>query len=97
MNDFTLFGFKLYTFYTWLNDILYIFSDGFQDQLGGKLGRKYTKNKMTELFLSIHTQPLVQQEEIIAKEFEIWKQGQQQLDDIAILGVKWKSEKTLNM
>ncbi len=79
------------------NDILYIFSDGFQDQLGGKLGRKYTKNKMTELFLSIHTQPLVQQEEIIAKEFEIWKQGQQQLDDIAILGVKWKSEKTLNM
>jgi hypothetical protein len=52
---------------------------------------------MTELFLSIHTQPLVQQEEIIAKEFEIWKQGQQQLDDIAILGVKWKSEKTLNM
>jgi hypothetical protein len=55
------------------------------------------EEKMTELFLSIHTQPLVQQEEIIAKEFEIWKQGQQQLDDIAILGVKWKSEKTLNM
>jgi serine phosphatase RsbU (regulator of sigma subunit) len=39
------------------NDLIYLFSDGLQDQFGGNDLRKFQKNRLKELFLSIHNEP----------------------------------------
>ncbi len=67
----------------------YIFTDGFQDQFGGKTGRKFSVKRLEELLFSIHDQPVQSQYEIIGQVFDDWKAGSRQIDDILIVGFKW--------
>ncbi len=70
------------------NDMIYIFSDGFQDQFGGELGKKYKASKMKELLLSITNNTIIEQEKIIANNFKLWKGNLEQVDDVCIIGIK---------
>ncbi len=70
------------------NDMIYIFSDGFQDQFGGELGKKYKASKMKELLLSITNNTIIEQEKIIANNFKLWKGNLEQVDDICLIGIK---------
>ena len=74
-------------------DTMYLFSDGFPDQIGGPKGRKYMSGKFKKLLLKIHQKPMEEQKQILLKELEEWKNGYQQLDDILIIGSKLKSIK----
>lgn len=67
---------------------LYMFSDGFQDQLGGDDGRKYSQGNLKNLILSMQDKPMQQQSDMLASALESWKNGRQQTDDVLILGVK---------
>lgn len=70
------------------NDILYLFTDGFPDQFGGKNDKKYKKNQFKDFLLSIHQKPMEKQYELVNAEFIAWKGNNEQTDDICILGVK---------
>ncbi|MBI2259462.1 MAG: tetratricopeptide repeat protein [Flavobacteriia bacterium] len=74
------------------NDIIYIFTDGFQDQFGGpesyRGGKKYRPSKMRELFLSICEKTMEEQKIIIEKSFEDWKGDLEQVDDVCVIGVR---------
>ncbi|OQX98239.1 MAG: hypothetical protein B6I20_11325 [Bacteroidetes bacterium 4572_117] len=72
------------------NDVIYIFSDGYQDQVGGEKNRKFTKKQLKEMFLKIHKTPMALQEEIVKETLHKWKNNNKQIDDITILGIKWK-------
>ena len=48
-------------------DMLYLFSDGFQDQFGGEQGRKFMKKRFKELLASISEKPTKEQHEILDK------------------------------
>ncbi|MBL7910827.1 MAG: SpoIIE family protein phosphatase [Bacteroidia bacterium] len=69
-------------------DALYIFSDGFADQFGGAQGRKFMKRQLRDLFTSIYTKPMSEQEKILDKTFTEWKGEFNQVDDVLVIGVK---------
>lgn len=64
----------------------YLYSDGFQDQFGGKHGRKFLSKKFKELLHEVYHQPIEQQEELLRNTFSQWKEGVTQVDDVLIVG-----------
>ncbi len=70
------------------NDLLYMFSDGFQDQFGGKNDEKYYSRNFRNLLFSIKDKNLSEQKEIINTEISNWIGERSQIDDILILGLK---------
>lgn len=72
------------------DDLIYLFSDGFQDQFSGNSNTKFTPKRFREMLLKIHKQPLPKQEEIIIDTLQQWQNGIAQFDDITIMALKWK-------
>ena len=70
-------------------DNIYIFSDGFTDQIGGESERKYSKIRFRELLQKIHQFDSAKQKQALEKELKSWKGNHRQVDDISIMGVKW--------
>ena len=83
MKDFTNHEFILQK-----GDLVYLFTDGFADQFGGKNGRKFMYKHFKELLLSNYNKSLAEQGQILEKTLEKWKEGYEQTDDITVFGIK---------
>lgn len=70
------------------NDMIYLFTDGYVDQIGGLDRKTFKSIQFKKLLKEIHYKPLKEQKEILLEEHGIWRAGQEQIDDIMILGVK---------
>ncbi len=66
----------------------YLTSDGFQDQFGGKEGRKFMVKKFRELLYEITDLSADEQKEKLSEVFNSWKGEREQMDDVLILGGK---------
>jgi len=71
------------------NDIIYLFSDGFVDQIGGPNRKTFRSNNFKQLLINIHQKPLDEQEAILEKEYEEWKRDMEQIDDIMVMGIRF--------
>ncbi len=80
--------FKTHTLELQKGDLIYLFSDGFQDQFGGEKGKKFKAKALMKLLLESHTKPLKEQENILTTAFNNWKGNLEQLDDVCMIGVK---------
>jgi len=69
-------------------DFIYTFSDGFADQFGGEKGKKYKSKHLKSFLLSVNSNPGITQHALLEKEFDSWKNGLEQVDDVCIIGVK---------
>jgi PAS domain S-box-containing protein len=69
-------------------DILYMFTDGYIDQFGGKKGKKFKTINFRKLLMQIESNDLKQHEEEIKTQFHTWKGDLDQVDDVLVLGVK---------
>jgi len=69
-------------------DSIYIFSDGYADQFGGKKGKKLKTTNFKKLLLSIQNETMEKQKQLIDEAFEDWKGDLEQLDDVCVIGVK---------
>jgi serine phosphatase RsbU (regulator of sigma subunit) len=69
---------------------IYLFSDGYQDQFGGKNKKRFMISQMKELFLGLQDIPMLEQQNILNQTIDNWMaEGQEtQIDDILVLGVK---------
>jgi len=67
---------------------VYLFSDGYRDQFGGKDNTKFMSKKFTRLLLEIHNLPMEKQKELLDIAIEEWKGKNVQTDDILVMGVK---------
>lgn len=69
---------------------LYLFSDGFQDQLGGPKRKKFFSRRFRKLLLEIHALPMDEQEQILEQTIEDWMQRgrEAQVDDITVIGLR---------
>ncbi len=67
---------------------IYLFSDGYQDQFGGKSSRKFLRSRLIKLFEEIHHLPMQKQKKVIEQKFEKWKENHRQVDDVLIIGFK---------
>lgn len=68
-------------------DTIYIFSDGYADQFGGPLGKKFKYDNFRALLQEIHKLPSKQQYSTVSKRFREWKGGLVQLDDTLLIGL----------
>lgn len=69
-------------------DVFYIFSDGFQDQFGGKKAKKYLAKRFRLFMEKISHLPMLEQKKAIAAELKSWQGYNEQTDDILIIGIK---------
>jgi serine phosphatase RsbU (regulator of sigma subunit) len=69
-------------------DSIYIFTDGFIDQFGGKEGRRFKINAFKELLMSIQKFNMNDQKKAIERKYFEWKGNFDQIDDILIVGVR---------
>ncbi len=69
-------------------DLIYHFSDGFNDQIGGEYNRKFMFMNFKNLLLEIHKLPMVEQKQKLARVFDNWKAKEKQTDDVIVLGIK---------
>jgi serine phosphatase RsbU (regulator of sigma subunit) len=69
--------------------MVYLFSDGFQDQFGGPEGKKYMIKNLKELLLRIHQLPMEEQKHLLEQELLTWQGDQhKQVDDILVVGFR---------
>lgn len=69
-------------------DILYVATDGFEDQFGGPNCKKFMARNFRELLISIYPRPLKEQREILRDTINAWMNGHEQIDDICVFGVR---------
>jgi serine phosphatase RsbU (regulator of sigma subunit) len=70
------------------DDMIYLFTDGYVDQIGGLERKTFKSVRFKALLKEIHSKPLDEQRHILREEHEIWRSGSEQIDDIMILGVR---------
>jgi len=67
---------------------IYLFSDGYVDQFGGPLGKKFMSRNFKRLLLDIQDLPMRKQKEKLQEELTLWMGNISQIDDILVLGIK---------
>ncbi len=70
------------------NATLYMFSDGFPDQMGGPKGKKYYTGNLKKLFVENQKLDASAQFDVLEKTFNEWKGSNKQLDDVLVMGFK---------
>ena len=80
--------FKSHTLQLHEGDTIYIFSDGYADQFGGKKGKKMMYRKFKTLLLDVVNKDIKAQKELINSYFEQWKGNMEQIDDVCVVGVR---------
>jgi len=69
------------------NDSLYLTTDGYTDQFGGLNDKKLSVKGTREVITSLQSQDKSQFESAIASNFELWRSGQNQTDDVLFIGI----------
>ncbi len=72
------------------DDIVYLFSDGYVDQLGGPDRKTFKTKNFKELLLNNCHLPMNEQKMVLEKTLDEWRSGIEQIDDILVIGIKFK-------
>lgn len=65
----------------------YLSSDGYQDQFGGKKGKKIMVKNFRNLLQEMVSKSIKEQKESIEIHFEEWKNDYEQVDDVVVMGI----------
>jgi serine phosphatase RsbU (regulator of sigma subunit) len=73
-----------------IGDTLYLCSDGYSDQFGGKDHKRYRRKGLMDFLYSIQDTPIAEQSDRLNEEIEKWKEenDEDQTDDITIIGIR---------
>ena len=66
----------------------YLFSDGYQDQFGGRKSGKFGIRRLMKLITEIHEEDMAVQKDIFSNTIDNWMQNEKQIDDILLIGFK---------
>ncbi len=69
-------------------DQIFIFSDGYADQFGGPSGKKFMVGNFRKLLAQIAPLSSPEQREKLDETLLSWQGGQEQVDDVLVIGVK---------
>ena len=67
---------------------LYMFSDGYVDQFGEVIRKKFSTERFRALLLDIQVHDMSRQKEIIQNTMDEWKGSFKQIDDMLVVGMK---------
>ncbi len=68
-------------------DTLYMYSDGFPDQIGGDDQKKFKSRNFKKLLTELSKLPMDEQKEQLFKTYLNWKGSNDQIDDILVMGI----------
>ncbi|HVA97258.1 MAG TPA: SpoIIE family protein phosphatase, partial [Bacteroidia bacterium] len=71
-----------------VNDTIYLSTDGYADQFGGKEGKKMMVKNFKNLLSEIVSMPFENQQQKLAESFKTWKVNNEQVDDVLVVGIK---------
>lgn len=66
----------------------YLFSDGYQDQVGGEKGKRFGRIRLQELLQQIHTEPFAAQRERVLRVFHEYRGDRKPLDDVTMISFR---------
>jgi len=69
-------------------DMIYIFSDGYPDQFGGPLGKKFKYDQFRKMLIEIHELSPRKQHKQLTSRFDEWMGELVQLDDVLVIGLR---------
>ena len=69
-------------------DSIYLFSDGYLDQLGGPLRKTFRAINFRKLLLEIQDQPMEKQKAILLENMALWQGEVEQIDDVLVMGIR---------
>jgi serine phosphatase RsbU (regulator of sigma subunit) len=69
-------------------DTIYMFSDGYADQFGGKKGKKLMHKQLKQILTNLAKSEINIQKPLLAQVFEDWKGNLEQIDDVLVIGIK---------
>jgi serine phosphatase RsbU (regulator of sigma subunit) len=70
-------------------DVIYMFTDGYVDQFGGKDRKKFTAKRLKDLLLRNHHRQLAEQKTLLERTHEEWKAREtEQTDDVLVVGLR---------
>jgi serine phosphatase RsbU (regulator of sigma subunit)/Tfp pilus assembly protein PilF len=69
-------------------DTIYLFTDGYADQIGGEKGKKIMTRKFKEILLNIQHLTMEAQEKELERVFNEWKGNHEQVDDVLVIGIR---------
>lgn len=67
-------------------DRVYLFTDGYADQFGGPQLKKLKNTNVQKLLLSLQEMDMSLQHEALLNYFNTWKGGEEQVDDVTVIG-----------
>ena len=70
-------------------DSIYFCSDGFCDQFGGPMGKKFGTGQLRETIRKVHHKPMKEALQIFEHQWLEWKGVEKQTDDVMLIGVKF--------
>lgn len=70
-------------------DTCYLFSDGYADQFGGPLSKKYMYSNFKKLLLSVQDKSMKEQQKILDETIEAWRGNNSQIDDMVVIGLRF--------
>ena len=70
-------------------DVLLFGTDGYPDQFGGPLSRKFTPSRVRQLLLDTHTLSMDKMGKRFEQEIEDWRGTEKQTDDILMIGIRF--------
>jgi serine phosphatase RsbU (regulator of sigma subunit) len=73
-----------------IGDTLYLCSDGYTDQFGGKNHKKYQRKRLMDFLLNIQDCSMPEQSDRLYEEIEQWREenNEDQTDDILVIGIR---------
>lgn len=71
------------------DDQIYLFSDGYYDQIGGPKQTKMMSVNFRNFLLEISHLPMSEQQKLLEEYYESWKGNHDQLDDVLVVGLKF--------
>ncbi|MFO7658088.1 MAG: two-component regulator propeller domain-containing protein [Bacteroidales bacterium] len=69
-------------------DLIYMFSDGYPDQFGGPMGKKFKMVRLKGLLEDINKKSMEEQYNHVKNSFNLWKDAFPQVDDVLFMGIK---------
>jgi serine phosphatase RsbU (regulator of sigma subunit) len=72
-------------------DLLYMTTDGYYDQFGGEIGRKFLTKRFRKEIQKISGYSLLEQKEYLENLFYEWKGKYTQIDDVTVFAFRYKS------
>lgn len=70
-------------------DTIYLFSDGYPDQISHGDGKRFGTKRFKELLIRIHREPMEKQKQLLLQRFQEHKGAMKQVDDILVFGLRF--------